>query len=339
MSAARTRNLGSVTRATAEYLRAAMTGAAPALPTSRGRYLWTVCGALRPHFFFLPGGAALVGAAAVGGEVRREVWGVAVAAALGWGVGQLVNDLLDVDADRVDAPGRPAPRGLLPEGPTLLLALGLGLVVLAVTVLSAPRGVWLVPAAVGLLLCYNVAKGWPLVGNVAHGALIAVAALLGALAQSGAGIGGALEHSAGALAYAGVVAATYLQANYEKDMTGDGRAGYRTLAHVLGPRASAGLRLISSGVLCLVALAAPWLQAPLARGLALGGALAVALSALGVVRLGRPTAAFRGYGLAVCGAAAMMLAPALGWLGPSFGGVVAVVLVLVVRAFARESNP
>src|SRR5262245_32993300 len=103
---------------------------------------------LRPHFFALPAGAALAGAATGTPEAQPTRIALAtLAAALGWGVGQLVNDLMDRAADAVDAPDRATVRGLLPDGPTLLVALLLGLAVASATLAVHPHGFWLACAA------------------------------------------------------------------------------------------------------------------------------------------------------------------------------------------------
>jgi heme O synthase-like polyprenyltransferase len=112
-----------------------------------------VLSALRPQFFALPAGAALAGAASAGASpLEPRVLLASAAAAAGWGVGQLLNDLVDRTADAVDAPHRPAVRGLLPEGPTVLVAAALGALVASCTVLVHPLGALLAVSAACLLL-------------------------------------------------------------------------------------------------------------------------------------------------------------------------------------------
>jgi 4-hydroxybenzoate polyprenyltransferase len=214
-------------------------------------------GALRPHFFGLPAGAALAGGAAVGPSEVRRVAVAAALAGLGWGVGQLLNDLLDREADSIDAPDRPAVRGALPEGPTMLIAMLLGLGVAVGTTLLHPSALWLALLASLLLLGYGYAKHWPLLGNLAHGALVATSTLIGAVAAApGFPAEDVIPRAA---PVAGLVcgwAMVYLESNYEKDRRGDRAAGYVTLPQLVGLRWSAALR--AAGALAVAGLAYRW---------------------------------------------------------------------------------
>lgn len=289
------------------YLGACVRGKAPPLGVSPGRFWWELGRALRPHFFFIPAGAALAGAAADGSvdsPLRAGV--VTFGAGLGWGVGQLLNDLLDVEADRVDAPHRATVRGLLPTGPTSSVALGLGLLVAGLMAVAAPSALVLLPAAVLLIWIYSNAKRFPAFGNLAHGALVAVAAGFGVLADPGAG--GESHGAAPMLAYTGSVAALYLQANYEKDRLGDRAAGYRTLAHVLGVRGSALLRVVASVGLFAIALGQV-LPSTGARAVAALGVVAVLLGTIAPLRHDTESASLSGYPWSIHGAACLMFAP------------------------------
>ncbi len=291
---------------------------------------------MRPHFFFIPAGATLSGAATRG--AFDHPWRIALvvaAAGVGWGVGQLLNDVLDVDADRVDAPNRATVRGLLPVGPTLSVALLLGVLVAVAVGVAAPAGIVLIPVAVLLLIGYNGAKRLPLAGNVAHGALIAVAAGFGFLATpETASVAGAWP----TLGYVAAVAALYLQANYEKDRRGDALAGYRTLAHATGVRGSAALRgLCSIGVLWLAVPGV--LRSDSGAWIAAFGAGLVALSTVWPLRFGTEAASLRSYPLAMHGAAAMLLAP-VGHVSPLLAAAaVFVSVILTERARRRHANP
>src|SRR5206468_6618077 len=121
----------------------------------------------------------------------------------------------------------------LPEGPTLVFALFVGLGLAVGTALVHPRAWLLAIAASVLIVGYNAAKRWPLVGNVALGLLMAVVASIGvASASDGRSLAGALFEARGTLGLVAAIAAWYLQANYEKDRPGDRAAGYATLATV-----------------------------------------------------------------------------------------------------------
>ncbi len=324
------------------YLGAALTGHAPALGIDRRAYARAVLSALRPHFFVFPAGAVLAGAASARVvEAPVHVILAAIAAGLGWGVGQLVNDLLDIEADRVDAPHRPAPRGLLPEGPTTAIAMVLGVGVAVVTVGAHAAMLWLAIIAMVLLFAYQPAKAHPGLGNVAHGALIGTAAVIGrAAALPGVPLGATLESALPMALSCAAVAALYLQANYEKDRVGDARAGYRTLAHVLGVRGSAVARGAGSAVFAVTVLRLGIVHG--ATGvtlLAIAVAASLGSAAFATLR-GTEGASLAGYRWACHGTAAAMLAlaaPLLGAYG-TFAALLASV-ALTERAFARSVNP
>jgi geranylgeranylglycerol-phosphate geranylgeranyltransferase len=332
--------IGTLFGAGVRYAVLLARGSAPGLADRRA-FAITLTGALRPHFFVFPAGAALVGAAGAGRI--SEPWRVGMAAALaglGWGVGQLVNDLLDVDADRVDAPDRPAVSGALPIGPTAAVALALALVVTLATLALHPAAAILAALAATLLAAYPASKRLPGAGNLAHGALVSTAAAIGlAAAEPDVPL-----LQLGALAwphttYAGLVAALYLQANCEKDRQGDARAGYRTLALVLGVRWSAALRVGAALVLAWLALRWEITSDPAGRAaLALAVLLTLASAGPSLLR-GSDRAALGGYRFAVHATTAFMLAPVTK-LSLALALALAVVAALLLeRAFHKSPNP
>jgi len=297
--------------------------------------------ATRPHYFPLPAGACLAGAAATAGStLTTSVLVAAAAAGLGWGVGQLLNDLMDAESDALNAPARPAVRGLLPEGPTMAAALGLGLLVAAATVAIHPRGWLLALVAAVLLAGYGLAKPWPVAGNLAHGALIAVAAAIGAAAAAPEqSLAAVVSRTWPTCALAGAWSAIYLEANYEKDRRGDARAGCRTLAHVVGLRLSASLRMVGAvGVGIGVTTSTPP-TGPIVTGALTVAVGLVVLSAALVMRGADEQSAHRSYRIAVHGAAIGMLAMA----GPMLGGLLTPVAMaasvgLTERAFRADGR-
>lgn len=313
-------------------------GENPTRPRRVFSHAAVVLGALRLHFFALPAAAVLAGASSKGGTLSVPVVVAAVAASLGWGGGQLLNDLLDVAADAVDAPDRAGPRGLLAPRPTLALALTLGIAVTLATVSVHPDAEWLAVAATALLLGYGPSKRHPALGNAAHGALISVATFIGAAAaMPDQPLPAVLSASLGTAALSGTWAALYLQANYEKDRRGDRAAGYRTLAHVLGLRASAGFRVAGAMTWAIAAAA----TAPRASRVLLGTAAGlVVMSALRTILGNTETAALGGYRYAVHGAMVGLWALASPILSlPALALLVATAAVLVELAFRQSPNP
>lgn len=296
--------------------------------------------AVRPHFFVLPCAACLAGAAA---SPRAGSLGVAVAAAsvgVAWGVGQLLNDLVDLEADAVDAPERPAVRGLLPEGPTALAASLLGLLVAVALALVHPLGWLFALGSAALMLVYAPAKALPVLGNLAHGALMALLALIGAAAAAPAApLSEVATQAWPTITCVGALGALYLQGNYEKDRAGDARAGYRTLAHLLGVRGSALLRGAAGALLYWLAWRSGLVGAP-ARWLWLLSLALLGVSvALSLAEGGR-RGALRGYRFTVYATVSALVTLALPLLGVTgalvlFAGAAS----LLELAFARSDNP
>lgn len=313
------------------YLLLAVRGKSPGIGIPFSEFVWAVLRSLRPHYFVFPGAAALAGAAAA--PRVESVWKiatVAVATALSWGIGQLINDLVDVEADRIDAPHRAGVRGLLPEGPTVAVALLLALLVTIAVASVGPLSLLLLGVSALLLLVYQPAKTIPGLGNLAHGALMGSVAALGFATAAGT-----LAGSASVVSVTALLAAVYLEANYEKDSAGDRVAGYRTLAHVLGLRGSAVLRLLAgSGGL--------WLgREHFTTSVALGFALASAVALFVSVSIGVATQrVLLGYRFAVHSTTlgfTALAAPLLGSIGSEV--LLGVAVVLVEHAFFTSKNP
>ena len=322
-------------------------GRRPVLPVPGTVFITELALSLRPQYFAFSSFAALAGAAAVpGAQVSwPRVLLAATVAGLGWGVGQLLNDLLDVDSDAVNAPGRAIVAGRLPAGPALSAAIALGVIVAVATALVHPRAWLLAGVAVALLLVYNAAKRFPAGGNVAHGAVMAVAAAIGVLAvqdrhASDSELRAAMAQAAPSLAVVAATAAWYLQSNYEKDRLGDQQAGYVTSATIISVRASALFRaafIVFIGVTSARLARLPDLasQAGMSAGVALG-----LWSTLPSLLENSDQAALRGYRRAVNAALLCLLAlaePLLGVLGSLLGCACA--FAAVHWAFSRESNP
>jgi len=325
----KSRGLASLLRAACRYSGQALRGRFY-LGVAPRRFLAALLEATRPHYFALPAGASLAGSATVPDvDLTWRVGAAAAAAGLGWGVGQLLNDLMDTEADAVDAPGRPAVRGLLPDGPTMTVAILAGLGVATVTLLLHPQAYLLVIASTVLMLGYGAAKRVPLVGNLAHGALIATAATIGrAAATPEASLPAAVSDSWPLLAITGAWSAVYLQSNYEKDRRGDALARCRTLAHVLGLRVSAGLRAVAALGIAASAVHISAVVGTVAWAALIAALVAIATSAVLVLKRATEAVALRGYRLAVHGAAIGMLSLSAAAIGQ------AVLLVTILASVA-----
>lgn len=342
MRAPRSQSLPELIRIGALHIAALARGRAPALGVSRGEFARALVEALRPHFFAFPAAAVLAGAAAIPGQgLGWRPLVAASAAGLAWGIGQLLNDLHDLEADAVDAPQRPLLGASLPEAPTAAVGLALGACVTIALSSVHSAGIGLTALSAALLFVYGRAKALPLAGNVAHGLLISTLTLLGVAAARPSG---SLVELAGRawplLVVTGGIAAVYLQANYEKDRVGDAHAGYRTLAHVLGIRASAGTRAVAGAVLGVGALGSGLLPDVGSRALMVGAGALLTLSVAPSLARGDEAGALAGYRFAIHATTLALLAlaePRVGLL-PSLV-LFAIAAALVERAFARARNP
>lgn len=331
--AVRPRSVRALLHQGTRWLLLALRGRSPALGIPVGQFAWAVLRSLRPHYFVFPGAAAIAGAAAAPRvHSLPSVVIVSIATAVSWGIGQLINDLVDVEADRIDAPDRAGVRGLLPEGPTVAVAILLGIVVTIAVASVGPLPLGLLALSALLLLAYHPAKMLPGLGNLAHGALMGSVAALGFVSAAP----DALASVVSVVAIVAIVAAVYLEANYEKDAAGDRAAGYRTLAHVLGVRGSALTRLILGIAALWLARRFGLLSTSAAEGLALASSVLLCVS----VALAFVSRALIGYRFAVHAATlalSALAAPLLGTVGSAV--FVGVASLLTEQAFLTSKNP
>ncbi len=222
-------------------------------------------------------GVALGGLLAAGAEAFEGASAGALALAMGSaaliGAGaNAVNDVFDLEIDRVNRPGRPLPSGEVSVGTARSVwaacsALGLGLGALVSWVhLGIAAG------SVALLYGYSARlKRTPLAGNVAVAVVLGLAILYGGLAV-GPGTG-ALWLGAG-FAFGSTLAREI--AKDLEDVAGDAAGGARTLPIVLGERAAVWIAAVAAGA-TLAAL-------PLGPAAGLGSDfLALALPAAGLL--------------------------------------------------------
>ncbi|MEM0450521.1 MAG: UbiA family prenyltransferase [Nitrososphaerota archaeon] len=165
------------------------------------------------------------------------------------GSSMAVNDVIDLDVDRVNAPERPLPSGAVVVREALVLAAALGAVGLWSSLLLGPVTFAIAVAFYAVALAYNVRlKPLGLLGNAAVSSTVAAPFLFGSAMASGS-----LE--AGATALALLAGLSNLGREVVKgiaDVEGDRIRGLRTVALSKGERAAALIG--ASFVLAAVAL-------------------------------------------------------------------------------------
>lgn len=195
-----------------------------------------------------------VGAFAAGSHpLRAEVWWAALAAALIAGAGNALNDVADLEIDRINRPQRPLPAGHLSLRAALVQSLVLALAGIGIALWQKPALGAVALLVVALLTLYDLwLKRTALWGNLLVSALAAAAFPFGALAAGQLGR---------AWIPAGFAFLYHLGREIVKDIEdveGDRAQGARTLPLRIGDRNAARL---AGGILSLLAAFTwwPWL--------------------------------------------------------------------------------
>ncbi len=173
-------------------------------------------------------------------------WRLLASVAVATAAGNVVNDLYDIDIDRINKPRRPLPSGALtPRTVKVLYVVLLCALVLLIYYLPAVQAVWIITWAVLLHLYSSSLKRIFLVGNVLVSAVSASGFLLGAF------VGGWMS--------AGVIPACFtfifvmgreLVKDCE-DLGGDSSCGARTLPVVSGERTALAAAVVIFSVLAV----------------------------------------------------------------------------------------
>lgn len=190
---------------------------------------------VRPfNFVLFLAGVGVGGLLAAEGTALREGEGLrllvaAASAALLGGAANALNDVFDLEIDRVNRPERPLSSGRVSVGAAKgVWAAGTLAGVVAGALLSALHGVLAVAATV-LLFVYNARlKRVPLAGNVLVGVVVALALVYGAAAV------GAPEAAFVGAAFAFLTTLAREVVKDVEDLAGDAAAGARTLPIAFG---------------------------------------------------------------------------------------------------------
>jgi 4-hydroxybenzoate polyprenyltransferase len=183
----------------------------------------------------------------------------ALAVACAVGFANALNDIIDVEVDRVNNSRRPIPSGRISQRAAAWLAGLLGAASLGLGLLAGGRMALLAAFALLASLAYDLwARNVPILGN-------AIVALLGALTLAA----GFMVVEAGAFPAAPFVCSFLFILGREFagtvcDLAGDREGGRRSVAMLWGPRATLLASLALAACSALAMIAAAWLQ-PAAR--------------------------------------------------------------------------
>jgi len=165
--------------------------------------------------------------------------------------GNVLNDLVDVEIDRINRPERVLVRGALTRQQALRLAIGLNLLALLLAVSVSLEMLIMAGATVGLLVAYNLyLKRIPLVGNISVALMAGLTFLTGGLAVDVS----LAFRLPGPLIPMLLAFFFHLVREIVKDVQdqeGDRRAGIKSLPLVIGP---SGSLLVALGLFVLLVI-------------------------------------------------------------------------------------
>ena len=230
------------------------------------------------------GGFLVAGEAALDGELGRRLLVAAASAASIGGAANALNDLFDLEIDRINRPRRPLPSGRITAGWAKGVWIAGSAVGLGLSVTLSAAHVAMALFSVGALLVYNARlKRLGLAGNALVAFVLGLALIYGGWAV------GSPEPALVGAAFAFLITLAREIVKDIEDVEGDAQAGARTLPILYGPQAASNAAaLVIALTLALTPL--PFLVLNYS-GLYLGGVLladALLLRTLGFLLMRPP---------------------------------------------------
>jgi len=218
--------------------------------------VWAYIRSMRVYLFFLSGMAGYAGAVWAGGAPALETVAILAVVFVGWGVNQVVNDILGLKEDRINAPHRPLVTGELPFKAAVAISTFLFVIGLIVTVHLSIHAIWLYLAVFSLNILYEYAKGVPIAGNVIFALFMPITFFYGFQCAGGS----VLVNSALFAVALGFFLINFSMCffTYYKDYEGDRAAGKKTLVVMLSPEKSRFINFVFSVLPFLALLALPF---------------------------------------------------------------------------------
>jgi len=204
----------------------------------------------RPHNAVVAGLTALIGYLVATGTLTPPTLLLAVAVGLITAAGNVINDVYDVEIDRINRPDRPIPAGLISLGGAKAYTVALFAGGLLAAALTTALCFAIALANVVVLVAYAVRlKRTPGIGNLAVAYLTASVFLFGG---AFAGVEGLVQN----LTLAGITFLATIAREVLKDaedVDGDAAGGARTLPMLIGVQGRGGSRSPAASL--------PWRQA------------------------------------------------------------------------------
>ena len=204
---------------------------------------------MRPYLFFITGIAGWLGIlfANTSPSILRQIVVLGILF-LSWGINQIVNDLLGVKEDKINAPHRPIASGELKQRHVLLVTLFLFLLGAIITYFLNPYALIIYFTGYIFNIIYEYFKGVPLLGNIWFGILIAVVPFYGALAVSKENLMSVLcnKDLIYIALFIALISSTMTFFTYFKDYFGDKQTNKKTLVVLLSPERARFLNFIAS---------------------------------------------------------------------------------------------
>jgi len=154
---------------------------------------------------------------------------------LSWGINQIINDLLGLKEDRINAPHRPMVTGELEPQKALFVSLALMVISMVITwVYLEPIAI--IPEILGILLniLYEYAKGHGILGNVVFGLMITMCTAIGFLAAGPTQTPYFTSSRLSILIMVWIMNGLMTFYTFFKDYTGDKATNKRTLVVIFG---------------------------------------------------------------------------------------------------------
>lgn len=203
---------------------------------------------MRPYLFFISGMAGLLGMvfSNATSSVGRT-FSVLSILFVGWGVNQVINDLLGLKEDRINAPHRPLVTGELPIKAAVTFSLFFFVVGAIVTYFINPQALILYLLVFVLNIVYEYSKKVPLLGNIVFGFLLAPCVYYGAMCINSRGLEILLDKKLFLIAVA-IILINFTVAffTYFKDFQGDKITGKKTIIVQLTPNKAKYLNFLVS---------------------------------------------------------------------------------------------